>query len=349
MSSWWRIVAADPYWVPPPYVALRRALDPNRNSHLARLNPLLVHAEALPRRQGGFSSATFEVPVAAAAALGDPRRRDGTAYLALLHCINDTTSLERLILYLAESLAARGYRRVLAPTGLSPHLGTGLLQDHWNSVPPLHTPYNPPYLPEIAGSVLRARSRSQLFFLEVPAEPPAKLPGKMFATLRPLDVRRLAVDLLPLLVAACPPWLDFAPPDRAEASFLLSWLGQWPSQGWIAQVDAEAVGFILIQPDLGPGLRRAKGGRNPIWRLWLAWASRRPVRHGRVLFAAVVPEWRKQGIGRLLFQKAIDAAQQLGWQSLSVGPVPGTSGAAKFLTRLGAQPRQTYIVYQYEL
>ena len=134
-----------------------------------------------------------------------------------------------------------------------------------------------------------------------------------------------------------------------EAAFLIDWLGQWPLQGWTAHVDAQTVGFILIQADLAPYLRLARGGRNPIRRLWLAWASRRPVRHGRILLAGVVPEWRKRGIGRLLFNTAMDAARQFGWQTLSVGPVPGTGAAAEFLAHLGAQARQTYYVYQLEL
>lgn len=111
-------------------------------------------------------------------ALCDPRRREGTAYLALLHCVNDPESLDRLLGRLAEALSARGCRRVIGPIGLSPHLGSGLLQDCWGQLPPLHTPYNPPYVPEVVGSAMRPLDRARLYHLEVPTEPLSPPPAR---------------------------------------------------------------------------------------------------------------------------------------------------------------------------
>lgn len=339
--------------MPPYYPVLRGALEPAYNSHLARLTPLPVHTAALFGRQRssefnpGLAPPMFETPVAATVVLCDPRRRDGTAYLAWLHCVNDADSLERLLEYLAGFLPAKGYRKVIGPTGLSPHLGSGLLQDYWDRLPPLHTPYNPPYLPEVAHSVLHPLGHSRLYYLEIPPELPAPPPAP--AELLPLDPARLATELRPLLVEACLSWVDFAPPDAKEAAFLLSWLGHWPLHGWLAQRNEQPVGFILLQPDLVSRLRRGRGGRNPLWRLWLAWASRQPVRQGRVLFAAVLPPWQGQGIGRQLLYQAIYTAHQHGWRSLSIGPLPGTAPAGKFLEHHGGQPRQTYLLYQQDL
>jgi len=355
VANWWRIYDSDPYWAPPDYPTLRRALEPGRNPHLARQNPLSIHTEALPQRQRsgqeGWPSLgrglLIEQPVAAAVVLRDPRRRDGVAYLALLRCVNDAHSLEKLLDYIAEMIRPSGYRKIIGPTGLSPYLGSGLLQNHWNKIPPLHTPYAPPYMPEIMGNVMRVRSSSRLFRLEIPAPLPDSPPA--VANLQPLHPTKLINDLLPLLVAACPPWLDFAPPDGAEAAFLLRWLGRWPLFGWLAKIKSEPVGFVLLQPNLSPRLRRAKGGRNLLWRLWLSWAARRPTPAGRVLLAGVLPQWQKQGVGRQLLHQALVTAQQQGWQSLTIGPLPTTAPGSQFLERMGAQPRQSYILYQTEL
>ena len=135
-----------------------------------------VWLEALPRASGqetvgSFSGIATEKAVAAAVAVIDPRRDDGTAYLAWVHCINDLTSLERLLDAIGEQVAQYGVRKIIGPTGLSPHLGSGLLQDHWNIIPPLHTPYNPPYLPEIAAAALRVRSSGRLFYLPTSVAP----------------------------------------------------------------------------------------------------------------------------------------------------------------------------------
>ncbi len=352
-AKWWQIYAGDPYWVPPYYPIFRRALEPRYNPYLARMTPLLIYSEALPRREpkpepgSEWDTPIFEPPVAAAVALCDPRRRDGTAYLALLHCVNDAGSLKQLLDYTTESLRGSGCRKVIGPTGLSLHFGSGLLQDYWSDRPPLHTPYNPPYMPEVINTVLSIRSRCQLYRLEIPADLSAAPSGP--AQLHPLDPARLTMDLLPLLVAACPRWLDFALPDAEEAAFLLRWVGHWPLFGWLAQIDTAPVGFVLLQPDLAPRLRRAKGGRNPLWRLWLTWAGRRPAQRGRVLFAGVLPEFRGQGIGGQLLRQAMLTARRQGWQSLSIGPLPGTASGGKFLEHHGAQPRQSYLIYQREL
>jgi GNAT superfamily N-acetyltransferase len=358
VAQWWRLYAGDTRWVPPYYPTLRRELEPTHNSHIARMAPVLLHVEALLRdkrsAQHGHglmrplpTPVLLEQPVAAAVALLDPRRKDGTAYLTLLHCVNDPLSLSRLLDHAAEALWTRGCRRLIGPTGLSPHLGTGLLQDWWDELPPLHSPYDPPYMPEIVGSAMETLGRSRLYHLEIPPERPPTPSGP--AQLRPLEPARLATEFLPLLAAACPPWADLPPPDAEEAAFILRWVGRWPLHGWLAQVEGQPVGFVLLQPDLAPALRRARGGRSLLRRLWLAWASRRPARQGRLLYGAVLPQWRGQGIGRQLLHQAIATGQAQGWQAMSIGPLPTTAAAGAFLEGHGARPRQTYLLYRKDL
>jgi len=125
-------------------------------------------------------------------------------------------------------------------------------------------------------------------------------------------------------------------------------LAAWPLSGWLAQVDDKSVGFILLQPDLAGSVQSAHGGRNPLWRLWLTWRSQRPVRAGRLLYGAVLPAWRNQGIGRQLWRKALDTAQQVGWQTLTIGPVTDATPGAAFLGKQGAQAQQKYRLYSSE-
>jgi GNAT superfamily N-acetyltransferase len=148
---------------------------------------------------------------------------------------------------------------------------------------------------------------------------------------------------------ACSPRADFPPPDTGEASFLLRWLGHWPLYAWLAQVDGQPVGFVLLGPDVSSLLRKAKGGRHLPWRLWLTWRRRRPLRQGRIFYGAVLSQWQGQGIGHQLLHQALSAGHHLGWQRLSIGPVSDQAPACTFLERQGARPRQTYRLYQREL
>jgi GNAT superfamily N-acetyltransferase len=313
-----------------------------------------MYTEALPRRRQRntpanapfLSDALMEEPTAAAVFLTDRRSGQATGYLSLLHCVNDLESLERFWGEVVEYAWSAGCQRVLGPTALSPYLAGGVLHNYFHVQPPLHTPYNPPYVPELIDSILEPVAASQLYSARVPATVPV-LVGP--AEIVPFDAARLAADLLPLFAAASPLETQLPPPDTAEVTFLLNWLRVGPVFGWLAQIKDQPVGFILLQPDLAAALKRANGGRTLPWRLWLQWRSRRRVYQGRLLYSAVLPAWRNQGVGRQLWAYALQFAQEQGWQSLAIGPVPPDSPASSFLTKQGAAAQQRYVLYGSEL
>lgn len=353
-QRWWRIYRSDPRWVPPPWAAWRQIQRDPLPEALARLSPQWLSSEALARRAprsaqpnnfSNFSSPLFEAAVAAAILLTDRRRRDATAYAAHLQVVNDQTTLKRLLEKAGELLEPLGIRRIFLPTGLSPYLQSGVLQDYFHQLPPLHTPYNPPYLPEIMAAVCRPVGRSQLYSYTLPQQinlPTQEIQIEQFAP------NRLATDLLPLFHAALPRWAEFPLPDEHEARFLLDWVGQWPLEGWLATVKDEAVGFILLQPDIAPVLRRSGGGRSLLWRLWLRWRSQQPVQRGRILWGGVLPVYRRQGIGRQLWHQAVQRGMIQGWKSLTVGPLPTTADGNLFLQAMQATPAQSYLLHRYD-
>lgn len=355
-GRWWRIYENDPRWAPPLWSDFRATLDLSRTPHLARLDPLLLYGEALPRRSQprspqhsdlpAFSSALFEESIVAGLLLRDRRRRDGAAYVALLHVANDTETLLRYLTMVGEILQPAGVRQLILPTGISPYLGTGVLQDHFHRWPPLYSPYNPPYLPEMMMEICRPLGRSLLYEVEVARSLEKVRQGP--ATLRPFDPVRLAGDLLPLFQQTMPTWADFPLPDEQEAAFLLRRLGRWPVVGWLAEVNGEAVGFVLLQPDLAAILRQSNGGRRLLGRAWLAWRTRRPVKAGRTLFGGVAPAYRRRGIGRQLWQQALRHSYESGWERLSIGPLPSTAPASNFLQAQGVEPQRTYLLHRYE-
>ncbi|HEX7976822.1 MAG TPA: GNAT family N-acetyltransferase [Anaerolineales bacterium] len=365
-SIWWRWFAGDPRWVPPEYALFRRALEPGASPYLDRMALRGIYASAMPRlarmepfaasyglRSGVIGGLNTDRSVSATLTLGDTRRPD-TAYLAWPHCVNDLASLERLLDLVSEDLAGRGFRRIIGPTGLSPHLGSGCLLDGWDRLPPLYTPYAPPYLPEMLDGLLEPLENGRLFELEIQsgqAAEPERSPCMLVAGLDilPLEPSRLAGDLLRLFAPCCASWQSFAPPEADEAAFLLSWTGRWPSQAWLAQVRGQPVGFVLVQPDLASHLKRARGGRSLFWRTWLTRTARLHVRQGRLLFGGVLPAWRGRGIGSVLLQQAEQAAAKQGWERLISGPFAVGSSAAVFLERRGGQARQHYRLYQAEI
>jgi GNAT superfamily N-acetyltransferase len=363
VRHWWRLYIHDSRWVPPFYPTFRRSLVPNHNPHLRRLEPDFLSIEAMPRRHvsragrrssevdfSPYGMAAFEQTVATAILLHDPRRRDRTAYLALLHCTNDAESLERLLDTAAFQLAEEGFNRLVTCSSLSPFLGSGFLQDHWDKIPPINTPYDPPYLVELIHTQLDPGVETCLYHFDIPSDLRVEMPAPPEnADLLPLDPLRLADDLFPLFKAGLPELIDFPAPDPMEANFLINWVSTWPVEAWSAQVNGKEAGFILLGPDLAPALRRAKGGRSPLARLWLRLAARQTFSKGRLYFGGVLPAYRRLGIGRLLLQKALASARDYGWEQLAAGPVPVESSTARYLKKAGAFRGASYRDYSREI
>lgn len=353
-NVWWRFYEGDPHWTPPYYPALRDTLTPPYDPYLQRRDPRLFYLEAVSRPAGGgqpgqpLPVSAWERPVAAAVTL---RAAGGNVHLALPRCANDKGALRQLL----ERAAEGGGGTLIGPTHLSPYLGAGALDSHWNVRPPLHTPYNPPYFCDLLRSVMEPVTRSRLYYLDAPLETrpagpvePAEPAGP--ASLVPLEPERLADDLLPLLEAACAPWQAFAPPDAAEARFLLGWMAQWPLCGWVALMDGQPAGFVLLQADGAATMQRAGGGRALWRRLWLRWAvASKGAMAGRLLFGAVLPAWRGRGVGAQLLAAARATAEEAGWQALSIGPIPEGAPAVGFLEAHGARPQQAYQLYRWRV
>lgn len=344
-----QIYADDRRWTPLEASRIQAALNPARNPHLARMTPTLLYFDGLRRMQERPLPATpnlasIEAPLVTAALLQDPRRHDRTAYLAHLHCANSKSTLLAFQDKIVEELSNQGIRRFVGPTAFSPHLGSGALASHWQLPPPHLTPYNPPYLPELLARRMTPIAQSALFHVDVPATAQIALVGP--AELRPLHPAQLSHELLPLLAALGQNPAGFAPPDALEADFWQRWLGP-ALHGWVAWVERQPVGLVLLLPDLAARLRRWRGGRG-LWWLGLTAVRHQPVRAGRVLLGGVLPHWRGQGVGRQLWRQTLLSAQAAGWQTMTIGPVWAgkESTAVSFLQNHHALPQQTYQLYE---
>lgn len=348
LAQWWPFYAGDPHWVPPYFPALRSALN---SDHVRRCQPTYLSLEALPRPAGGgrpiagagqpLMGVDWERPVATTVVLRDPRQRE--TLLALLRCANDRETLRRL---LERAAAESESSTFLGPVALSPYLGAGALASHWSETPPLDTPYAPPYLAELMDGAMELAAETRLYHLHASTGGTGVREGP--AMLHPLEPARLAGDLLPLLAAVYRGEGPFAAPDAVEATFLLDWWGALaPLAGWLAEVEGQPAGFVLLQTDIGPWLQRARGGRRLWQRPWLRRVNKQANR-GRVVLGGVAPEFRRRGIGRQLLAASVQSAAAAGWETLLAGPVAEQSAAAALLREAGGESRQRYQLFRWQ-
>jgi GNAT superfamily N-acetyltransferase len=269
---------------------------------------------------------------------------DDTAYLALLRCANDEETLERLLGTAMTWAGEQGCTRLVGPTGLLPAWQSGALLDYFHLTAPLHTPYNPPYLPDVLAGVMEPWHTTALYRCVVPAPTPTPAGS---ATLTMLDLARLMTDCLGLLNEALNSDDIWPQLDAPAAALFVQMLAPYPTVGWIATIDDQPIGLALVQPDLAEVMRRAGGGRPWLGRAYAAWAKRRATRHGRLLLGAVAPAWRGRGIGGQLWRQVCAHAAAAGWETISAGPLDADSPGAAFLTTQGATPAQRYTTYSW--
>jgi GNAT superfamily N-acetyltransferase len=360
VRGWWRKNERDRRWVPPSYNVLSHALVRRRAPHLQRFSPMLIELDAVEQPagrksfvDGGLPMSAGEVRVGQVALLLNPDQ--GEAYAALLEVANDDESLERLLGVALERASEAGCPRLLLGAGLTPAFPTGFLLDHFHLDPPLHTAYNAPFLPDLLEGQCDPLLARRVWHVELGGAATeaagAALEGPSGLHVEETPAARLADDLAPLLLAI---WEQGAvaqaglpPPDATEIAFLLDWWGVAPLTLLVAQLDDEPVGFALLQPDVGPAMRRARGGF-PLWgRAWLALRPPQTAAQGRLLLGGVAPHAAGQGIGRVLWTASLEHARAAGWRTLAVGPVDEKSPAEAFLRSAGAQPRQRYTLYEY--
>lgn len=351
-GAWWRIYSDDSRWTPPDHARWHRLVTRMDAPYWRRVRARLLYLEALPGRrqpvasptmQPSLAGAAFEEAVAAAVLFCEPGNQSAV-YLSMLHCINDEETLDRLLSAAMEQGMEFGCTRIVGPVGVIPAWENGALTNFFHTLPPIHTPYNPPYLADLLSSTLSVRQQNVL--LNLPVAPDTRtLTGP--AVLSSLDLSSLENTLLTLLEAALAPHAVAPTLDSDQAGLLLHWISAYPTTGWVALVDEEPVGFVVVQPDLAPLMRRFDGGRRLPLRWLLALAKRRPARRGRLLFGAVGVGWRRQGIGRQLLAQALHFAASAGWRELICGPFADSSLAVRCLQQMGAKIEQRYTLFEW--
>jgi hypothetical protein len=317
----WKVLGGERNWVPPLRMVVRDGLN-------ARHNPFYREAERalFVAKRGG-------VPVGRIAAIENQAHNrhhgDRVGFFGFFDCADDPEAAEALLSRAERWLASRGLASVRGPVSPSMNHESGLLVEGFDTPPVIMTPWNPPHygrLIECGGY----EGVQDLLGYDVPAEGPTTVPDrvrrlaertarKTGVTFRPLDVPTLEREARLVLDLYCDAWSGnwgFVPPSWDEfwhtAKDLKSVL--LPQFSFVAEVEGEMVGFMMVARDLNEVLHDVPSGRlwpSTIVKLLVGLPR---VRRGRIVLLGLRSEYRNRGLFPLFAYEAARLARETGFE-----------------------------------
>jgi len=316
----WRIQARrNATWVPPLRVTVKDLLDVRRNPFYRDADRALFIAYAGRR------------PVGRIAAIRNGwhnrHHRDRLGFFGFLETVDDPEVSTALFRHAEAWLSEAGLDHVRGPMSPSMNHECGLLVDGFEHPPVLMTPWNPPYygrMVEAAGYV----GVKDLLGYWIPAGDRLAVPERVGRladrtrtragiTFRTLDVSMLEREARRVLDLYQDAWSGnwgFVPPEWDEfwhtARDLKSVLADELS--FVAEVEGEVVGFMMIARDLNLLLRHIPSGRLWPWNLVRLVRGIRHIRRGRIVLLGLRKAFRNRGLFPLFAHEAARRALALG-------------------------------------
>ncbi|MEO5509829.1 MAG: GNAT family N-acetyltransferase [Longimicrobiales bacterium] len=314
----WRIYRDDPAWVPPLLMDVRAVLNTAKHPfhrHATMQLFVALQGDEVVGRIGGIVNATH-----------NKFHDDTTGFIALFECIDDQAVANALFAAAEAWLRAQGMTSALGPMSLSTNeelVSPGVLIDGFDTPPSIlmgHTPRY--YVPLFANA--RYDKAKDLIAYWVPGHDVAgrieqtaeRLMKRNRLTIRPLDMKRLDEEVATIQRIYNTAWernWGFIPMTGDEIEYMAKQLKPVvnPNLCGMAEVDGEAIGFILGLPDYNQALKHVNGRLFPLGLFKLLW-YRRKINAIRVITLGLRPEFRGKGIDALLILHVFREAQKLG-------------------------------------
>lgn len=354
----WRVQAGrGTPWVPPLRIMVKDLLDRRRNPFYREADRALLVAY----RDG--------LPVGRVAAVENRwhnrHHGDRVGFFGFFECLEDQQAATALLRAAEAWLAERGLDRARGPVSPSMNHECGLLVDGFEHPPVLMTPWNPPYYADLLGSAGYAGVQDLLGYwipagdrLAVP-ERVARLAERTRArtgvTFRELDVsvlEREARSIRELYIDAWRENWGFVPPSWEEFWHTAKDLKSVLAEGFsfVAEVDDEVVGFMMIARDVNVLLRHERSGRLWPWTLFRLWRGVPKILRGRVVLLGLRSAYRKRGLFPLFAHEAARRALEIGAEGAEASWVLADNEALVApLEAMGLEPYRRWRLYEREI
>jgi len=312
----WRLL--DPRntpWIPPLRAMVRDALDRRGNPFYEEADRALFVA-----RRGGRAMGR----VAAIENRWHNRHHgDRTGFCGFFDCADDAEAAGALLRAAEGWLLERGLASSRGPISPSMNHESGLLVDGFEHAPMIMTPWNPPYYAALIEAAGYAKVQDLLGYW-IPAGDPNAVPERLSrlaertrrrtgVTFRTLDVGILEREARKVLELYNDAWAGnwgFVPPSWKEFWHTAKSLKDVVAAdfSFVAEVEGEVIGFMLVAFDINRILRTMPSGRLWPWSIVRLLTGARKLRSGRVVLLGLKAEYRNRGLFPLFVHEALRRA-----------------------------------------
>jgi hypothetical protein len=350
----WHLYGPADLWVPPLRLMVQDSLN-------RRGNPFYRDAE-----RALFIATRDGRPVGRIAAIENRTHnryhQDRVGFFGFFECADDAQAAAELLGAAEKWLAARGLSAARGPISPSMNHESGLLVDGFDTPPSVMTPWNPPYYDSLLKACGYGKIQDLLGY-NIATDGPlerherierlaARTRLRTGVTFRTLDVSILEKEARKVLDLYCDAWSGnwgFTPPTWDDfwhtAKDLKSVLV--PESSFVAEVDGEIVGFMLMARDLNRVLCDVPSGR--LWPTTLFRLVTRlsKVRHTRIILLGLRAEYRNSGLFPLFAYEAARLSHQTGLGGVEASWVLDDNEALTApLEAMGMQRSKRWRIYE---
>lgn len=344
-------------WVPPLRAVVKDLLDRKRNPFYRNAERALFI---------GYRNGRTVGRVAAVENRWHNRHHgDRTGFFGFFECEDDPEAAGALLAAAESWLRDRGLESARGPVSPSMNHESGLLVDGFEHPPVIMTPWNPPYYGALLEGRGYAKAKDLLGYwipagdrLAVPervarlAERTRRKSGIIF---RELDVKTLEDEARKVLQLYTEAWSGnwgFTPPEWDEfwhtAKDLKAVLAE--DFSFVAEVEGEVVGFMMIAHDVNQVLRGMPSGRLWPWNILRLVTGVKKVLRGRVVLLGLKTAYRNRGLFPLFAHEAARRALELGAEGAEASwLLEDNEAIVAPLEAMGLEAYRTWRLYEKKL
>ncbi len=348
----WSLYRGDPNWIPP-LRGEQKALVGYAKHPFYEKNQCQTF---LAYRDGEVVGRVAAILNQGHIDLHDERR----GFFGFFECVDDQEVADALFDAVRKWFAERDIHKLRGPTNPSLNYVLGLLIDGFDSPPTFMMTYNPPYYAQLIEN--RGFQKTQDLYaywghidmlpkINERWDPVAKQIIEHFdIKLHPLNKSRFLEDVVAFLDiynrSMVATW-GFVPMSDAELKFMAHSLRHLmvPDLAFSAEIDGKLIGALFGLPDFNPRIKQIDGRLFPFGFLRLL-RNKSAIKKIRLISANVLPEYQLQGVGLVLLNHLVPAAQKYGLQEAEFSWVLESNRLSRrSLEKGGAKRAKTYRLY----